>query len=91
MKIYNLDENEKVDIIIINWKNYEIWDIKPKILEKIKNLPTIWIWHKKFLQKWREIVFEILEMKNSEIDYENISEKHILQIIEIISNRIKNA
>lgn len=90
MKIYNLDLNEEIDILRIWWKDYKIWDIKPKTIEEILKLPTIFIWHKKFLQKWREIIIWILEVKNDEIDLSIISEKHIMQIIEIISKKIKN-
>lgn len=88
MEIYDLDIDEKIDIIKI-WDNeYKIWDIKPSIIKKIQNIPTIFIWDKKFLEKWKKIIEEILLMKNKEVDMSDFSEKHISKMISIISKRI---
>lgn len=90
MKIYDLDLNEEVDILKIWDKEYKIWDIPPKIIREIIEIPTIFTSNDAFINKWVIVIEKILKLKNKEVNMENFSVKHIEKIIKIISNRIKN-
>jgi len=90
MKVYDLDLNEQVDIIKI-WDNeYKIWDIPPKIINEIIKIPTIFTSDKTFFFKWIKIIEKILKIKNTDLNMDDFTVKHIKKIIEIISNRVKN-
>ena len=90
MKVYDLDLNEQIDILKIWNKEYKIWDIPPKIIKEIQNIPTKFISDENFFKKWRKIIKEILELKNDNVEMENFTTKHIKEIIKIIFNRITN-
>lgn len=89
MKIYDLDVNEKFDIIKIGERDYKIGDIPVWIYKKIQWLNTWFSSDRKFFEKWKEIIIEMLEIKNEDIDVSKLRKQHILKIIDIILNKIK--
>ena len=90
MKIYDLDVDEKFDIIKIWKREYEIWDVPVWIFERIQKINTSFITDNKLFEKWRWIIIDMLEVRNKDVDISKLRESHILQIIKIISDKIKN-
>lgn len=90
MQVFNLDENDDADIIIIWNAKYEIWDIPVRIYEKIQGIKTRLLSEQMIANKWKKVIIELLEIKNKVVEKDKISDKHILKLIEIISNKIKN-
>ena len=80
MAIYDLDINEEIDQIKINWVEYEVWDIPVRIIEKIMDI-KVWFFKKDMLIQWRPICKEILEIRNKNVDIENITKDKLQAFI----------
>jgi hypothetical protein len=88
MAVYNLDINEEIDYIKINWIDYEIWDIPVKIIEKVMTIKT-WLFRKDIIEQWRPICQEILELRNKNIDLSNITKEKLFAFIGFIQWKIQ--
>jgi len=84
---YNLDENEEIDNIKINWINYDVWDIPLTILEEILEIKT-GLFSKSLMNQWKPICKKILEIRNNNINIDNLTEKKLLAFIQYIKNKI---
>jgi hypothetical protein len=87
MAVYDLDVNEQIDIIKINWRDYEIWDIPIYILEKVNKIKW-WFFRKEKIEDWIPIFTEILEIRNDNVDLKKLTSKKLSQLILIIKNKI---
>ena len=83
MAQYNLDENEEIDQIKINGVEYEVGDIPVRIIEKIMTIKT-GIFHKDLIEQWRPICKEILELRNKEINLEDLTKEKLFALITYI-------
>lgn len=87
----NLDENQELYIFKLWEYSFEIWDIPEKIKEKIiTDLDTFLFSNKKnTIEKWKEIIVEILKIRHKKVDITNLWEEHIKKIIDVIIKKIK--
>lgn len=88
MALYDLDENEEIDQIKINGVEYEVWDIPVVIIEKILAIKT-GVFRKDLLEQWKPICKEILEIKNNNVDIQNITKDKLLAFIQYIKWKIQ--
>lgn len=88
MTIYNLDANEEIDQIKINWVDYEVWDIPVRIIEKIMKIKT-GIFKKDLIEQWRPVCQEILELRNKNVDISNLTKDKLLAFITYIKWKIQ--
>lgn len=88
MTIYNLDANEEIDQIKINWIDYEVWDIPVRIIEKIMQIKT-GIFKKDLIEQWRPVCQEILELRNKNVDVSNLTKDKLLAFITYIKWKIQ--
>lgn len=88
MTIYNLDANEEIDQIKINWVDYEVWDIPVRIIEKIMKI-KIGIFKKDLIEQWRPVCQEILELRNKNVDVSNLTKDKLLAFITYIKWKIQ--
>lgn len=88
MTIYNLDANEEIDQIKINWVDYEVWDIPVRIIEKIMQIKT-GIFKKDLIEQWRPVCQEILELRNKNVDVSNLTKDKLLAFITYIKWKIQ--
>lgn len=89
MQIYDLDINEDFDILKVWDREYKVGDVPIWIYDKIQKMSTRFSSDKNFIKKWREVIIEYLKIKNKVVEENKISTKHIMKMIEIISNKIK--
>lgn len=87
MATYNLDQNEEIDQIKINGIEYEVGDIPVRIMEKIMAIKTGWF-RKDLVDQWRPICKEILEIRNKDVDIENLTQEKLLAFIQYIQWKI---
>ena len=90
MQIYDLDVNEKPDVVIVGGVKYEIWDIPPSIYAKIQKISTKITTDEYFMNKWKDIIEELLKIRNKDVNIKYNNTTHILKIIEIITHKIRN-
>lgn len=90
MAIYDLDKTEIIDVIKINWKEYKVWDIPTSIILKIKKIKSwiFWFLWKSIEDQWVPIIKEILEIKNENVNIENISKKQIFWFVSFLKDKI---
>ena len=88
MAIYDLDLNEEIDTIKINGVEYKVWDIPERIIEKIMNI-KVWIFNNNIIEKWKPICKEILEIRNKNVDIDNITKEKMFAFIQYIKNKIQ--
>lgn len=92
MTLYiDLDEDEIINTVKINDRDYKIWDIPDDLIMKILNIKTWFlVTNKSLLKQWKPILKEILEIKNDDVRIELLSDKKIAWLIQIITEKIKN-
>lgn len=90
MAIYNLDHNEKIDNFKINWIEYEVWEIPIRIIEKIMDI-KVWFLTKdnELMKKWKPICKELLEVRNKNVNIDNIQKEKLLALITYIKWKIE--
>lgn len=88
MAIYNLDENEEIDQIKINWIEYEVWDIPVVIMQKIMTIKTGYF-RKDLLEQWKPICQEILEIRNKNVDLSKLTKEKLFAFIQYLQDKIK--
>ena len=80
---YDLDQNEEIDIIIINWKEYKVGDIPTYLMEKIQKIKT-WFFGKNNIEVWKPIIEEIIWIKNKDFKIENLTNEKIYSFTDLI-------
>lgn len=95
MAVINLDENEKIDEIIVQGRTYFVGDIPPAILLRIYNIRTSMMprilarfFKKHILNQRKAVIQDYLELKNKEVDLKYWSENHIQNFISYIEKRL---
>lgn len=88
MAVYNLDANEEIDQIKINWVDYEVGDIPLAIIEKIMAV-KVGFFTKDTINQWIPICKEILEIRNKNIDMSGMTKDKILAFITYIKWKIQ--
>jgi len=87
MATYNLDHNEEVDSIKINGVWYEVGDIPYSIIVKIRNIKT-GMFDKSLDVQWRPIIKEILEIKNKDVNVENLTKDKVFWFIKYLKRKL---
>lgn len=85
MAIYDLDQNEEIDFIKINWVEYLVWDIPILILQKIKKI-KVW---KNSIKQRKDICKEILSIRNWDVNIYYITKDKLMEFILCINNKIE--
>ena len=88
MAIYDLDKNEEIDIIKINDKEYKVWDIPPEIIRKILKINTMFTSEDKLYKERKNIMEEILKIRDDDVNLEYVSKDKILAFAVYIQNKI---
>lgn len=85
---YDLDQNEEIDIIIMNWQEYKIWDIPLVLMEKILKINTgIFSWNT--AEKLRPIINEIVLIKNKDFKIETLTDEKIFNFFRMLNLKIE--
>lgn len=88
MAIYDLDKNEEIDYIKINWIEYQIWDIPLDIENDILKISTF-TKEEKLVKQWKKIMYRILKIRNKDVNIEDISIEKIKAFIIYLKNKIE--
>ena len=88
MTVFDLDANEIVEAIKLNWREYLIWDIPDWIIKRILSVKT-GIFRRDLITQLKPIARDILKIKNDNIDMDLITDDKILALINWIKeNRL---
>jgi hypothetical protein len=90
MAVYDLDKNEKIDDFTINWVEYQVGEIPIRIIEKIMQI-KVWLFTKdeELLKQWKPICKELLEVRNQNVNIDNIQKEKLLALITYIRWKIE--
>lgn len=82
----NIREDEIRDIEIYG-KRYLIGDIPKEIYERVATLKTVFSTDAEFLASWRDIIQDIVSIRNSGVNIPSVTPRHIVQMTTLLSQK----